>query len=174
MVKPLKTALQACNPNIATLAIADSLLIALSASTAPLIPPPPLRAPPTIITVRPRLPSPPIAPPTTPVILETLVIKPPTAVIAGPMTGDKPMKPRVNFAIALSEVAAHLRVSLVISSIAPLTPPFAAIALLVRSSQLPPTCSILEPMFCCISLACCFKKAVAVAVELAALSCSAA
>ena len=58
----------------------------------------------------PKLPTAPIAPPATPTIFPTLVVKAPTAVMAGPMTGAKPMNPRVNLAIELSEVVAHSNV----------------------------------------------------------------
>ena len=69
------------------------------------------------------------------------------------MTGDKPINERVHFATALSLLAAQDSVLFVISNRLDVTPPFAAMAVLVNASQLPPTCSILEPIFCCISFA---------------------
>ena len=93
------------------------------------------------------------APPKPLAMLLTFIIAVPTVVMIGPITGDKPINDRVHFATALSLLAAQDKALLVISNRLDVTPPFAAIAVLVNASQLPPTCSILEPMFCCISLA---------------------
>ena len=121
--------------------------------TAPAKPSPADKALVTIPKVLAKLPSTLIPPPTAPVILLKLVKKVPMPVIAGPMTGLKPIKPRVTFAIELFDSVDHSKVLLIISSIAPLTPDLEAIALFLNDSQLPPTCSIFEPIFFCISLA---------------------
>ena len=167
---PANIAWPACKPTIAVFASFEVWASFESADTASVT----LAACLSTRNTLPRLPMAPTAPPTNPTIFPTLVVNAPTAVIAGPITGDNPTNPRINWAIELLEVVAHSIDWLIISSMAPLTPPLAAIALFRRASQLPPTCSIFEPMFCCMSLAWSCKNLVAAAVECAALSCSAA
>ena len=82
-----------------------------------------------------------------------LIKKVPKAVIIGPIIGLRPTKLLITLAILSLDSVAQSSVLLIMSKREPLIPPAAAIALLRNASQLPPTCSIFEPMFCCISLA---------------------
>ena len=94
---------------------------------------------------------------TLPVIFPALAKKPPTAVVAGPITGARPIKSRVTLAKPESLDCAQFNVLFVQSSKVLETPLLDAIALFDSDSQLPPTCSILAPTFFCISLACSSK-----------------
>ena len=144
------TELPAFKPFKAIFAILDSFERTVKACVTLLISPPAIAN--TRITL-PAFPKPETIPPVTPMIFPAFVMKPPKAVVAGPITGDRPIKPLVTLAMLLSELLAHSNVLFIISSKELLKPPFAAIALLDNASQLPPNCSIFEPRFCCISLA---------------------
>ena len=98
------------------------------------------------------------------------MINPPTAVTAGPIAGDNPIKPRITCAVLELDCVAQLNVLLIISSKELVTPLLAARDFFVKSSQLPPTCSIFEPIFCCISFAWLESVCVARCVVPAALS----